>query len=66
MKVLKIKYKQEGKPIERVMKVLIDDVLAEELQDIVYSQIMNDLGVTMYEWCIYNSEEVENDRNRNV
>lgn len=60
MKVLKIKYKQEGKLIERVMKVLIDDdELAEDLQDFVQCQIMNDLRVTMYEWCIYNSGEAE-------
>lgn len=62
MKLLKIKYKKEGQLLERVMKVLVEeDVLAEDLQDIVQSQILNDLGITMYEWCIINSGEVEND-----
>lgn len=61
MKLLKIKYKKEGQLLERVMKVLVEeDVLAEDLQDIVQSQILNDLGITMYEWCIINSGEVEN------
>lgn len=51
MKLLKIKYKQEGQLLERVMKVLVEEaVLAEDLQDIVQSQILNDLGITMYEW----------------
>ena len=60
MKLLKIKYKKEGQLLERVMKVLVEEnVLVGDLHDIVQSQILNDLGITMYEWCIINSGEVE-------
>lgn len=57
MKLLKIKYKKEGQLLERVMKVLIaDDLSMEEIREEVYSQILNDLGISMCSWGIEESE----------
>lgn len=58
MKLLKISYKKGNEIINKVLRVLVDDdIEIDEVRQIVYENILLDLGISRFEWELDNESE---------
>lgn len=57
MKLLKISYKKGNEIINKALRVLDDDIEIDEVRQIVYENILSDLGVSRFKWELNNESE---------